>query len=114
MGGRRIALNPKTNFWNGLALSLWLRRQTRSARRVALWKVDEQADRKAPVKTTDLGPLDLSQAKRAQCDKEVKPEGMAVLTSHTEGSGDVYRLAIFSDGMCDGGPVIVDVMPSAQ
>ncbi|WP_150131683.1 DUF3616 domain-containing protein [Rhizobium leguminosarum] len=81
---------------------------------IALWKVDEQADRKAPVKTTDLGPLDLSQAKRAQCDKEVKPEGMAVLTSHTEGSGDVYRLAIFSDGMCDGGPVIVDVMPSAQ
>ncbi|MGR9243367.1 hypothetical protein ACU8OH_31800 (plasmid) [Rhizobium leguminosarum] len=51
-----------------------------------MWKVDEQADRKAPVKTTDLGPLDLSQAKRAQCDKEVKPEGMAVLTSHTEGS----------------------------
>ncbi len=45
--------------------------------------------------------------------QEVKPEGMAVLTSHTEGSGDVYRLAIFSDGMCDGGPVIVHVMPTA-
>ncbi|NKQ84970.1 DUF3616 domain-containing protein [Rhizobium ruizarguesonis] len=81
---------------------------------IALWKVDEQADRKASVNTTDLGPLDLSEAKRAQCDKEVKPEGMAVLTSRAEGSGEVYRLAIFSDGMCDGGPMIVDAILSAD
>ncbi|RDJ10091.1 hypothetical protein B5K05_13225 [Rhizobium phaseoli] len=81
---------------------------------IALWKVDEEADRKTPVNTIDLGPLDLSEAKRAQCDKEVKPEGMAVLGSHSEGSDEVYRLAIFSDGMCDGGPVIVDAMTAAQ
>ncbi|MGR8925294.1 DUF3616 domain-containing protein [Rhizobium leguminosarum] len=80
---------------------------------IALWKVDEEADREVPVNTIDLGPLDLSGAKRAQCDKEVKPEGMAVLTSHSEGSGEVYRLAIFSDGMCDGGPMVVDAMPTA-
>jgi len=50
----------------------------------------------------------------ANCDKEVKPEGMAILGSHSEGSDEVYRLAIFSDGMCDGGPVIVDAMTAAQ
>ncbi|MBB2688985.1 UNVERIFIED_ORG: hypothetical protein GGI63_000120 [Rhizobium esperanzae] len=81
---------------------------------IALWKVDEEADRKMPVNTIDLGPLDLSEAKRAQCDKEVKPEGMAILESHPEGSHEVYRLAIFSDGMCDGGPVIVDAVAAAQ
>ncbi|MBY5560568.1 hypothetical protein [Rhizobium leguminosarum] len=79
---------------------------------IGLWKVGEEADRKAPVNTIDLGPLDPSEAKRAQCDKEVKPEGMAILTSHAEGSGEVYRLAIFSDGMCDGGPMIVDAILS--
>ncbi|MGZ2487768.1 hypothetical protein ACVITL_006353 [Rhizobium pisi] len=79
---------------------------------IALWKVDEEADRKVPVNTIDLGPLDLSEAKRAQCDKEVKPEGMAVLTSRAEGSVEVYRLVIFSDGMCDGGPVLVDAIRS--
>ncbi len=31
MGGRRIALNPKTNLWDDLSLSLWLPRQTRPA-----------------------------------------------------------------------------------
>ncbi|NEI06597.1 DUF3616 domain-containing protein [Rhizobium leguminosarum] len=81
---------------------------------IALWKVDEEVDRRAPINTIDLGPLELSEAKRAQCDKEVKPEGMAVLTSHAEGSGEVYRLAIFSDGMCDGGPMIVDAILSAD
>lgn len=77
---------------------------------IALWKVDEGADRKAPVDTIDLGPLDLSEAKRVQCDKEVKPEGMAVLNARTDGSNEAYRLAIFSDGMCDGGPMIVDAI----
>ncbi|NKQ73447.1 hypothetical protein C3Y89_24400 [Rhizobium sp. UPM1132] len=81
---------------------------------IALWKVDEEADRKTSVNTIELGPLDLSEAKRTQCDKEVKPEGMAVLTSHSEGSGEVYRLAIFSDGMCDGGPMVVDAILSAD
>jgi hypothetical protein len=80
---------------------------------IALWKVDEEADRSSPVDTADLGRVDLSEAKRAQCDKEVKPEGMAVLTSRAEGASEVYRLAIFSDGMCDGGPMIVDAIRSA-
>jgi hypothetical protein len=80
---------------------------------IAFWNVDGHADRASPVDTVDLGPLDLSEAERADCDKDVKPEGMAVLSSRSEGTGKVYRLAIFSDGMCDGGPVIVDAFRTA-
>ena len=75
---------------------------------IAIWKVDENADRKETVTPLELGALDLSKILRSSCDKEVKPEGMAYLDSRNAGNGTVYRLAIFSDGMCDGGPVIVE------
>ncbi|WP_165419613.1 DUF3616 domain-containing protein [Rhizobium ruizarguesonis] len=80
---------------------------------IAFWEVDESADRASPIDAVDLGSLDLSEAKRADCDQDVKPEGMAVLSSRSEGTGKAYRLAIFSDGMCDGGPVIVDAFQTA-
>ncbi len=53
---------------------------------IALWSVDEHVDRKVPLNVTGLGPLDLSRAKRGECDKEVKPEGIALLSTHTDGS----------------------------
>ncbi|MGR9438397.1 DUF3616 domain-containing protein (plasmid) [Rhizobium leguminosarum] len=70
---------------------------------ILFWKVDE-ADRKP--KTVDLGELKLWKPRADGCDKEVKPEGMAVLGHQTGGDQETYLLAIFSDGMCDGGPVI--------
>ncbi len=77
---------------------------------ISLWKVDENADRKLPVSTVDLGDLKLW--KKRDCDKEVKPEGMAFLRTNAEGNQQTYQLAIFSDGMCDGGPVIVSASRS--
>lgn len=73
---------------------------------ISFWNVDEKADRAAPVSTIDLGELKLWKP-RADCDKEVKPEGMALIGAKSESNRDTYELAIFSDGMCDGGPVIV-------
>ncbi|TAZ35425.1 DUF3616 domain-containing protein [Rhizobium ruizarguesonis] len=80
---------------------------------IAFWRVDEEADRRFSVDTVDLGLLDLSDAKRAGCDKEVKPEGMAVLAIRSEENKEIYRLAIFSDGMCDGGPMILEASRTA-
>ena len=80
---------------------------------IAFWSVDEEADRSFPIDTVDLGRLDLSEAKRADCDREVKPEGMAVLAIRSEENKEIYRLAIFSDGMCDGGPMILDASRTA-
>ncbi|MBO9198165.1 DUF3616 domain-containing protein [Rhizobium sp. 16-449-1b] len=79
---------------------------------ISLWRVDDHVDRKYPVATVDLGVLDLSKALRGDCDETVKPEGMAVLAEGAEGDVERYHLAIFSDGMCDGGPVIVDATRS--
>ncbi len=75
---------------------------------VSFWDPNESADRDLPITPIELGRLDLADYQRSQCDKEVKPEGMALLGARLESNRAVYRLAIFSDGMCDGGPVIVD------
>jgi hypothetical protein len=81
---------------------------------IAFWSVDEKADRNSPITATDLGRVDLAGIKRDVCDKEVKPEGMALLETVFEAGTTVYRLAIFSDGMCDGGPVIVEASRTAS
>ncbi|HEY5798513.1 MAG TPA: DUF3616 domain-containing protein [Bosea sp. (in: a-proteobacteria)] len=47
-----------------------------------------------------LARLDLSGVKLRDCDKETKPEAIAVLG---EKPGQPYEAVIFSDGMCDGG-----------
>ncbi|WP_165447406.1 DUF3616 domain-containing protein [Rhizobium ruizarguesonis] len=74
---------------------------------IARWNVDEAADRGKPVALVDLGELDLSNIKRSDgCDERVKPEGMALLVD-PKADKQPYTLAIFSDGMCDGGPLII-------
>jgi hypothetical protein len=66
---------------------------------VALWDGKGAGDKAVEPKA--LARLDLSDVKLRSCDKEQKPEAMAVLHD-TPAS---YRLVILSDGMCDGGPL---------
>jgi hypothetical protein len=71
--------------------------------RVALWD-GKNGSRKA-VKPKMLAQLDLKKIKLRDCDKETKPEALAVL----EDSPKRYRIMILSDGMCDGGPLLFDI-----
>lgn len=52
-----------------------------------------------------LAALDLDGIERRRCDKRPKPEAMAVL----EEAPDRYRVAVLSDGLCDGGPMIFNL-----
>jgi len=65
--------------------------------RIALWN-GKNGSRKA-VKPKMLAQLGLKKIKLRDCDKETKPEALAVL----EDSPERYRIMILSDGMCDGG-----------
>lgn len=49
-----------------------------------------------------LALLDLSGVKKSSCDDELKPEALAVVDDKP---GEPYQVVIFSDGMCDGGPL---------
>jgi hypothetical protein len=49
-----------------------------------------------------LASLDLSGVKLRSCDHELKPEALAVTADRP---GEPYQAVIFSDGMCDGGPL---------
>src|SRR5262245_50472098 len=53
------------------------------------------------AKTRALADLDLTGVKRPSCDKEPKPEALAV----SEAAPDHYKIVVLSDGMCDGGPL---------
>jgi hypothetical protein len=53
------------------------------------------------AKTRVLAELDLTGVKRPSCDKEPKPEALAV----TEDASDHYKIVVLSDGLCDGGPL---------
>jgi hypothetical protein len=44
----------------------------------------------------------LSGVKLRSCDHELKPEALAVTADEP---GQPYQAVIFSDGMCDGGPL---------
>jgi Protein of unknown function (DUF3616) len=66
---------------------------------VALWKNDELGRRDAEPEV--LGMLDLSSVDRRDCDKELKPEAMAVIAD----TNDWLDIVVMSDGMCDGGPL---------
>lgn len=70
---------------------------------VALWDARDTAE--GVVVPTPLGELDLGGVKLRSCDKEIKPEAMAV----TVDAATAYRIVIMSDGMCDGGPMTFDV-----
>lgn len=49
-----------------------------------------------------LATLDLDKVKLRGCDDEIKPEAIAVLEDRP---GAPYHAVIFSDGLCDGGPL---------
>lgn len=62
---------------------------------VLRWDGKEEGSAVAPLATLDLGGIKLR-----GCDKEIKPEAIAVLDDR---AGEPYQAVIFSDGMCDGG-----------
>lgn len=70
---------------------------------VAFWDGVAKGEDVAELKS--LAQLDLQGVERDDCDKEVKPEAMAVLG---EDAGH-YRILILSDGMCDGGPLTFNI-----
>ena len=68
---------------------------------VARWRAQDASD--AIGQPKPLAQLDLSGVKKRPCDDEDrKPEGLAVIDDRP---GEPYRVVIFSDGMCDGGPL---------
>jgi hypothetical protein len=70
---------------------------------VALWDGKSTGDK--AVEPKPLAQLDLTGVTLRECDKELKPEALAVL----EDSATQYRLVILSDGMCDGGPLSFNI-----
>jgi hypothetical protein len=56
----------------------------------------------AVIQPKVLAQIDVSQARRPKCDKETKPEALALLA---EGPTD-YSVLVLSDGMCDGGALL--------
>jgi uncharacterized protein DUF3616 len=71
--------------------------------RLALW--DGRTGSRKAVKPKMLAELDLQRIKLRACDKEIKPEALAVLAE----SPKRYRIMILSDGLCDGGPLLFDI-----
>ena len=67
---------------------------------VAWWDGQSAAEGRV-VQPRVLATLDLSGVRLRACDKEVKPEAMAVL----EETPAAYKLLVLSDGLCDGGPL---------
>jgi Protein of unknown function (DUF3616) len=57
------------------------------------------------VKPRLLATLDLSQVGLRACDATLKPEALTVLNA----TPSTYDLFVLSDGMCDGGPMVVKV-----
>lgn len=52
-----------------------------------------------------LAHLDVSNVKRPKCDRETKPEAIALISD----SPVEYQVLVLSDGMCDGGPLTFTV-----
>ena len=59
-----------------------------------------------PVTPKVLASLDLSKVALGDCDKEIKPEAITVL-SETPAN---FEVLLLSDGMCDGGPLAFTVL----
>jgi hypothetical protein len=66
---------------------------------VSIW--DGAASGAAVVRPNVLATLDLTGVARPDCDKEIKPEAIAVVGTAT----DRLDVLVMSDGMCDGGPL---------
>jgi hypothetical protein len=60
----------------------------------------------APVVPKMMANLDLREVSLSSCDKELKPEAIAML----EDGSDFRRVLVLSDGMCDGGPMSFRIM----
>jgi hypothetical protein len=67
---------------------------------VSRWDGQETSAPDGQTKT--LATLDLSNVKLHSCDHEPRPEALAVTADKP---GEPYQALIFSDGMCDGGPL---------
>jgi hypothetical protein len=67
---------------------------------VSRWNGQETGDPNSQIKA--LAYLDLSKVKLRSCDHEPRPEALAVTADKP---GEPYQALIFSDGMCDGGPL---------
>ena len=67
---------------------------------VSRWDGQETSDPQAQIKT--LATLDLRNVKLRSCDHEPRPEALAITADKP---GEAYQALVFSDGMCDGGPL---------
>ena len=67
---------------------------------VLRWDGRETSDPDGHIKA--LAALDLTNVKLHSCDHEPRPEALTVTTDTL---GQPYQAVIFSDGMCDGGPL---------
>jgi hypothetical protein len=67
---------------------------------VSRWDGEETSNAEGQIKA--LATLDLSKVKLRSCDHEPRPEALALTHDKT---GEPYQALIFSDGMCDGGPL---------
>jgi len=67
---------------------------------VSRWDGQEASGADGQIKT--LASLDLSHVKLHSCDHEPRPEALAVMADKP---GEPYQALIFSDGLCDGGPL---------
>jgi Protein of unknown function (DUF3616) len=67
---------------------------------VSRWDGQETSDPGGQIKA--LATLDLSDVKLHSCDHEPRPEAWAIMADKP---GEPYQALIFSDGMCDGGPL---------
>jgi hypothetical protein len=76
----------------------------KAAWEIALW--DGRPANNAEIHPRPLARLDLSGVRmRPDCDKDLKPEAMAVRRE----SERLYHVVVLSDGMCDGGALLFDV-----
>ena len=67
---------------------------------VSRWDGEETSNADGQIKA--LATLDLSKVKLRSCDHEPRPEALALTDDK---AGQPYQALIFSDGMCDGGPL---------
>jgi hypothetical protein len=63
---------------------------------------NEQQTLNADGQIKALAVLDLSNVKLRSCDHEPRPEALAITADKPD---EPYQALIFSDGMCDGGPL---------
>ena len=66
---------------------------------------DGKTQGSSDAKPKQLAALNLSGVAKRACDKEIKPEGIALL----EETPQHYQLLVLSDGMCDGGALLFKI-----